>query len=291
MTVQPSRRDLILAAVGAAIASAGAAGFPATLFAQSAVTPEQFLALSEKLTATPNLDIGIATAILGGFLATGHGDEIAKMVAEGYDFFTPLANAIVAAWYSGVYTTMPKDDGASPPNVPVQESRGLHTGAPLECADLHQTVGRMRRRDRLLGRSAGSVRANDGRRYHCGRHHRWLGHLRCDHGVEACRGGCEGCDPRGGGEGRPAGRGGEILECGDQGAGMPLPACAAGHASDLERPRLLVPAGRAGQVREHLHQGRRRHDVALARHVPPSPPQRFPAEVALRPGRRLADLL
>ena len=66
MTVEPSRRDLILAAVSAAIASAGAAGFPATLFAQSAVTPQQFLTLSEKLTATPNLDIGIATT--GGLL-------------------------------------------------------------------------------------------------------------------------------------------------------------------------------------------------------------------------------
>ena len=121
MTVQPSRRDLILAAVGAAIASAGAAGFPATLFAQSTVTPEQFLALSEKLTATPNLDLAIATTILGGFLATGHVDGIAKIVAEGYDPITPLPNAIVAAWYSGVYTTVPKDDGATPSRVPVQE--------------------------------------------------------------------------------------------------------------------------------------------------------------------------
>ena len=113
MTVQPSRRDLILAAVGTAIAAAGVAGFPATLFAQSAVTPEQFLALSEKLTATPNLDLGIATTILGGFLATGQGEEIAKLVAEGYDPITPLPNAIVAAWYSGIYTTVPKGTGAS----------------------------------------------------------------------------------------------------------------------------------------------------------------------------------
>jgi len=121
MTAQLSRRDLILSGVAAAIASVGAAGFPSALFAQSAVTPQQFLTLSEKLTVTPNLDLGIATTILGGFLATGHGDEIAKMLAEGYDFFTPLANAIVAAWYSGIYTTITKAAGASPPNVPVQE--------------------------------------------------------------------------------------------------------------------------------------------------------------------------
>ena len=113
MIVQLSRRDVILTAVGAAIASAGAAGFPAALFAQSAVTPQQFLTLSEKLTQTPNLDLAIATTILGGFLATGHGADIAKVVAEGYDPITPIPNAIVAAWYSGVYTTVPKGTGAS----------------------------------------------------------------------------------------------------------------------------------------------------------------------------------
>lgn len=114
MAVPISRRDLILAAVGAAIAGTGAAGFPASLFAQSPVTPEQFLALSERLTATPKLDPEVGTTILGGFLATGHGDEIAKLIAVGHEPVTPLANAIVAAWYSGVYTTMPKDNGANP---------------------------------------------------------------------------------------------------------------------------------------------------------------------------------
>lgn len=113
MTAMPSRRDLILAAVGAAIASVGTAGFPAALFAQSTVTPEQFLALSEKLTQTPKLDLGIATTILGGFLATGHGDEIARLAGENFDSFTPIANAIVAAWYSGLYNTVPRGTGAS----------------------------------------------------------------------------------------------------------------------------------------------------------------------------------
>ena len=121
MTAQLTRRDMILAAAGAAIASAGAAGFPTILFAQSAVTPQQFLALSQTLTQTQNLDLEIATTILGGFLATGQGDDIVKLIAEGYDPVTPLANAIVAAWYSGVYTTMGKNDGSTPPGVPVQE--------------------------------------------------------------------------------------------------------------------------------------------------------------------------
>ena len=113
MTALPSRRDLILAAVGVAIASVGTIGFPAALFAQSAVTPEQFLALSEKLTEKSGLELNVATTILGGFLVTGHGAEIAQLVGENFDSFTPIANAIVAAWYSGLYTTVPRGTGAS----------------------------------------------------------------------------------------------------------------------------------------------------------------------------------
>ena len=77
----------------------------------------------------------------------------------------------------------------------------------------------------------------------------------------------------------------------DQGAGMPLSAGAAGDAPDLRRSRLLVQPDRPRQVREHLPQGGRRHDLALARHLPPARPQRFPPEKRLRAGRRLADLL
>ncbi len=105
MVRQPSRRDFILAAVMAAVTGAGTAGFPKALFAQSAVTPEAFLAFSEKVTGVEGLDLGVATTILGGFLATGHGAELALLVSEQGDSFTPLADAVVAAWYSGVVTT------------------------------------------------------------------------------------------------------------------------------------------------------------------------------------------
>lgn len=115
MTALPSRRDLILAAVAAAVASAGTAGFPAILFAQSTVTPEQFVALSEKLTEKSDLDLDVATTILGGFLATGHGDGLAQLAGEHFDAFTPLADAIVAAWYSGLFMT------AAPGEAPVQK--------------------------------------------------------------------------------------------------------------------------------------------------------------------------
>ena len=105
MAFQPSRRDLILAAVTVAIASAGTLGFPRALFAQAAVTPEAFLAFSERVTGVSDLDADVATTILGGFLATGHGDELAILVSEAGDSFTPLADAVVAAWYSGLVTT------------------------------------------------------------------------------------------------------------------------------------------------------------------------------------------
>jgi hypothetical protein len=100
-------RRSILAGLAAAIAAAGAGGFPAAVFAQSTVTVEQFIALSEKLTGTKALDADIAKTLLGGFLATGNGAALATLVQEDADFtsYTDLANAIVAAWFSGVYNT------------------------------------------------------------------------------------------------------------------------------------------------------------------------------------------
>jgi len=105
MTASISRRDLILAGVGAAITSAGAGGFPSALFAQASVSAEQFLALSEKLTGRQGLGSDVAKTLLGGFLATGYGDALAELVKQEAEFtsHTELANAIVAAWYSGLY--------------------------------------------------------------------------------------------------------------------------------------------------------------------------------------------
>ncbi|MCB1487089.1 MAG: hypothetical protein KDJ88_06480 [Bauldia sp.] len=100
-----TRRDAILAAVGTAVAAAGAAGFPAAVFAQADITVDQFLALSRKLTGTTSLDATVARTLLGGFLATGHGAELRGLVGEAFTSFTPLADAIVSAWYSGVYDT------------------------------------------------------------------------------------------------------------------------------------------------------------------------------------------
>ena len=294
MTVQLSRRDLILAAVGAAIASAGSVGFPATLFAQSAVTPEQFLALSEKLTQTPKLDLGVATTILGGFLATGHGDEIAQLLGENFNSFTPLANAIVAAWYSGLYTTVPRGSGASahPLRGRVQRVATFDQALVWNALTFTKPWGECGGETGYWAQSPEGLRAS------------MADDITADviivgSGISgalmasklaAARG--QGRDPRGGRRRSIAARPSRhYWNAVDQGAGVPLSADAAGDAPDLERPRLLVQADRPGQVREHLHQGGRRHDLALARHLPPLRAERLPAEVALRPGRRLADLL
>lgn len=99
--VNPTRRA-ILAGVAGAVLAAGAGGFPAAVFAQAEITVDQFLALSERLTGADDLDADIAQTLLGGFLATGHGADLERLVKS--DSSVPdLANAIVAAWYSGLY--------------------------------------------------------------------------------------------------------------------------------------------------------------------------------------------
>jgi hypothetical protein len=102
MISSPTRRDLILTGVLAALAGA-TSGIPVRLHATSAVTLDQFLALSKRLTVTTDLDPEIGNKLLGGFLAAGHGDDLAKLVAGGSE--VDLADAIVAAWYAGVYDT------------------------------------------------------------------------------------------------------------------------------------------------------------------------------------------
>jgi hypothetical protein len=101
MAAPLNRRDLLLRSATAAIAAVGAGGFPAALYAAAAVTLDEFLFLSKALTEAADLDPDMANKLLGGFLATGHGDGLAGLVAGKAE--PDLANAIVAAWYSGVY--------------------------------------------------------------------------------------------------------------------------------------------------------------------------------------------
>lgn len=101
MTILQTRRE-ILASVMAAIAAAGAAGFPAIAHADPELTVDQFLALSEKLTGKQPLDAAVAAKLLGGFVAIGKGDGILGLM-RGDDIDDELSNAIVASWYSGLY--------------------------------------------------------------------------------------------------------------------------------------------------------------------------------------------
>jgi hypothetical protein len=98
-----TRRE-ILAGMAAAITAAGAAGFPTALHAAPGLTVDDFLALSEKLTAKRPLDAAVAAKLLGGFVASGKGDGLLTLM-RGEDIEDELADAIVAAWYAGLYET------------------------------------------------------------------------------------------------------------------------------------------------------------------------------------------
>ena len=102
-----ARRDF-LAGLAAAIAAAGAAGFPASLFAASSISVEQFTTLSKNLTQAASLDPDVARTLLGAFIATGHEADLAALVAHPASAASrnaTFANSIVAAWYSGVCNT------------------------------------------------------------------------------------------------------------------------------------------------------------------------------------------
>jgi hypothetical protein len=107
-TAPLARREFLLASLAAAIATAGAAGFPASLYAASSISVEQFAALSKTLTHSGDLDPDVARTLLGGLLATGHEADLATLIADPAGATgknAQLANAIVGAWYSGVYST------------------------------------------------------------------------------------------------------------------------------------------------------------------------------------------
>lgn len=65
---------------------------------------DAFTAMSAKLTGQVLLDRGMGKSILEAFIESGHGEDIATLIAD----MTPeqsqlmIANAVVAAWYSGV---------------------------------------------------------------------------------------------------------------------------------------------------------------------------------------------
>ncbi len=104
MPILQTRREILMG-VMAAIAAAGVTGFPTLAEAAGLdLTVDQFVALSKKLTGKQSLDAGVAAKLLGGFVAIGKSDGLLGLM-RGDDVDDELANAIVAAWYSGLYDT------------------------------------------------------------------------------------------------------------------------------------------------------------------------------------------
>lgn len=97
-----SRRDLLLAGTAAAaLGVPGGAGL-----AQTTPGVAEFLALSQQLTGVQNMDPAVAKTLLGGLLATGKGSALSALMAGSTaPDARELGDAIVGAWYSGVYDT------------------------------------------------------------------------------------------------------------------------------------------------------------------------------------------
>jgi hypothetical protein len=100
-----TRRDAILSALWATMASVGSFGFPDRVFAQADLTIQDFLQLSQRLTGADDLDQDVAKLLLSGFLATDHGPELRSLATDQQSARTPIGDAVVAAWYSGLYDT------------------------------------------------------------------------------------------------------------------------------------------------------------------------------------------
>lgn len=83
-----------------------ALAFPLPARTREVITVEQFRALSARLTgASPDaLDVGAAAKLLDGFVSMGRGADLARLAADP-GATGPLADDIVAAWYSGTYHT------------------------------------------------------------------------------------------------------------------------------------------------------------------------------------------
>ena len=99
-----SRRALIL---GGACALSAASAFPFFAGANETITVEEFRALSARLTGASLTDLNATAAakLLDGFLSMERGADLARLAADPGARAGPLADDIVAAWYSGNYRT------------------------------------------------------------------------------------------------------------------------------------------------------------------------------------------
>jgi hypothetical protein len=99
-----TRRDLIVGTTGAVTITVG---FPHLAHPRETITLDEFRALSARLTGVDaaSLDPTAASKMLDGFISLGRGPDLAALAAEPGTNTGPLANNIVAAWYSGRYAS------------------------------------------------------------------------------------------------------------------------------------------------------------------------------------------
>lgn len=99
-----SRRDVVLAAL--ATAMAGVVQLAGNARGAVAIGLDPFMAFSERLLMTKDLDRDMGTEILAAFADVGQSEALASLMAatDPIDPGNAMANAVVAAWYSGVST-------------------------------------------------------------------------------------------------------------------------------------------------------------------------------------------
>lgn len=104
MSYMVSRRALLRS--GALATSALALGAVASRSTQAATAPslDAFMAMSRKLAGRPSLDRDMGQAILSAFISSGEAGDLSALVAEAAPGESQLkiANAVLAAWYSGL---------------------------------------------------------------------------------------------------------------------------------------------------------------------------------------------
>lgn len=99
-----SRRDLLRSSVSVSSVFFFGTQFSASAQTVTSPTLDQFFALSQKLTGHASLDNDMGRSILDAFISSGHAEELAKLIAVSTPESSKLkiADAVVAAWYSGL---------------------------------------------------------------------------------------------------------------------------------------------------------------------------------------------
>lgn len=97
-----SRRELLAGGAVAALAVVAGQSVGTAAMADTPPSIDAFMTLSGKLAGHTPLDAGMGQKVLDGFIAAGQGADIAALIADPGTSPSKTADAIVAAWYSGM---------------------------------------------------------------------------------------------------------------------------------------------------------------------------------------------